>query len=258
MSNEISIPGTLTLGGVTYNVAETPELQSFLQQVSSAEKNKLYSQFNNLKNQVEQLKMVQPVAPQQSAPQSNVPMDINAMLQQQGFVTKNELTAALSEALKPLIDNSNASKEKDLAEYRESLIQQNLATCIPDLVKGNTREEIDKSLQESIRIRKSLPTPENTTIAKQENVEVKPITQTTTAQPQSQNVENNENNNVVAPQTQQQVQVPAQQTPVQTIPTPPATKMPEGGGYVSPMEMTIEEFSKQRDRLLNELRQTIQ
>ena len=56
-----SIPESITINGITYVVRDTPELQKFIQAVSKVEKNKLYSQFDSIKNQLEDLRKIQVV-----------------------------------------------------------------------------------------------------------------------------------------------------------------------------------------------------
>ena len=53
--NTVSIPESITINGVTYVVKDTPELLNFMQTVAKVEKNKLYSQFETLKEQIAKL-----------------------------------------------------------------------------------------------------------------------------------------------------------------------------------------------------------
>ena len=56
--NNVNIPESVTIGGVTYAVKETPELQQFIQDIAKVEKSKLYSQFETLKAQIATLQNV--------------------------------------------------------------------------------------------------------------------------------------------------------------------------------------------------------
>lgn len=158
--NTISIPESVTINGVTYLVSETPELQQFIQAVSKVEKSKLYSQFESLKAQIKDLSGVQVTEDQQK-------LDIEALVKslKESFVTKEDLQESLKvtveEVVRPVLDATKKTQEDELNAYREKLITENAATCIPELVKGNTKEELDAALKESIRLRAAYPSPGN-------------------------------------------------------------------------------------------------
>lgn len=159
--NTISIPESVTINGVTYLVSETPELQQFIQAVSKVEKSKLYSQFESLKEQIKNLGNVQVTEDQQQK------LDIEALVKslKDSFVTKEDLQeslkATVEEVVRPVLDATKKTQEDELNAYREKLITENAATCIPELVKGNTKEELDAALKESIRLRAAYPSPGN-------------------------------------------------------------------------------------------------
>lgn len=159
--NTISIPESVTINGVTYLVSETPELQQFIQAVSKVEKSKLYSQFESLKEQIKNLGNVQVTEDQQQK------LDIEALVKslKDSFVTKDDLRESLKstveEVVRPVLDATKKTQEDELNAYREKLITENAATCIPELVEGNTKEELDAALKESIRLRAAYPPPGN-------------------------------------------------------------------------------------------------
>jgi len=41
----VTIPESITIGGISYVVRDTPELLKFMQAVAKVEKNKMYTQF---------------------------------------------------------------------------------------------------------------------------------------------------------------------------------------------------------------------
>jgi len=228
--NNVSIPESITLGGVTYSVKDTPEIQQFIQAVSRVEKTKLYSQMDSLKQQIAQLGNVQ-IQPNDTQTQALIE-SLKGI-----FATKEDMKVSLEgvvkEVVQPLLSRSEEAHKNELAMYREQLIKQNEATCIPDLVKGNTKEELDASLQESIRLRAAYPAPVGT-----------PTTQAVPANP---------------PAAPQQTQTPAPQTPAPqqpAIPTPPPfpqRQMPEVTGAPNVKSMSMEEFAKQRENLQHQL-----
>lgn len=232
-NNEARIPESITINGVTYKISDTPELKSLISEVSKVEKSKLYTQIEALKKQMDDLKVVE-------VGTSSAPFDENKLLEQlkTAFVTKEDLattiTAAINTAVKPIIQTDAERKEKELNEYREKLIQENLATCIPDLVKGNTIEELNSSLKDSIRIRASYPSA-NT-----------PFTQGKTTDPLIQKQANEQ-----VAQTQQptaEVTVPEKQ------PDPiPRRQTPDISTPTTPKRMTPEEFRKNRQALQEQL-----
>ena len=160
--NTISIPESVTINGVTYLVSETPGLQKFIQDVSKVEKSKLYSQFESLKAQIKDLSGVH-VTEDEQKQQFDVKALVDAL--KDSFVTKEDLKESLKstveEVVRPVLDATKKTQEDELNAYREKLITENSATCIPELVKGNTKEELDAALKESIRLRAAYPSPGN-------------------------------------------------------------------------------------------------
>ena len=237
--NTPSIPESITINGVTYLVKETPELQQFIQSVAKVEKSKLYSQMENLKTQIQNLGNVE------ITPEHKTEFDVNALVEQlKGtFVTADSLKETLSNTIKevvqPVLDATHRSEQNELATYREKLINENAATCIPELVKGNTKEELDAALKESIRLRSAYPAPGTQTPqyngdpnlqkqAEQQQFKAQPTpTPAATPAPQPQNPN------------------PTPQAPA--APRFPAPDASQQGS--SPRQMTMAEFAKQRDAL---------
>lgn len=165
---KVGIPESITIKGVTYSVKDTPELQAFIQEVAKVEKSKLYTQYENLKHQINNLSKVKV---------EGSGFDIDTMVEKlRGtFVTKEDfkeiLPGVLKEVVQPVLTATEQNRQDELKQYREQLIQANLDTCIPELVKGETKEELDASLQESIRIRTSYPSPSTAHIRTDTKVE---------------------------------------------------------------------------------------
>lgn len=155
------IPESVTINGVTYTVKDTPELQQFIQQVAKVEKSKLYTQFENLKSQIANLGKVKI-----TDDASNVDTLVEKL--KGTFVTKQDfqemLPNVIKEVVQPVLTATEQNRQNELSQYRENLIKENIATCIPDLVKGETKEELDKSLAESIRLRAAYPTPSSAAV----------------------------------------------------------------------------------------------
>lgn len=234
---KVGIPESITINGVTYSVKDTPELQQFIQEVAKVEKSKLYTQFENLKAQIASLGKVKVIGDG-----SAFNMDELVEKLKGTFVTKEDLTGTLKETVKevvqPVLEATEQTRKDDLTQYREKLIQDNIATCIPDLVKGETKEDLDASLQESIRIRAAYPTPSSVL---------------------------GEGHKVVDPLIQkQQDELNAARTYTPTLaggtegaPTPPATPRrpsPEVMGPKNIKEMPMTQFANEREKLEAELR----
>ena len=153
----VAIPESIELNGVTYSVKETPELQSFIQEISKVERAKLYSQMDNLKEQINKLSQAD-VTP-------STPLDIDALVKalQRSFVTpeylKEQLKSTMTEVVTPMLKATEENKRAELEAYRQELINKNIAVCIPDLVVGNSKEELDAALQKSIKLRSAYPQP---------------------------------------------------------------------------------------------------
>lgn len=239
VERKVGIPESLTINGVTYVVKDTPELQQFIQEVARVEKSKLYTQFENLKSQIANLSKVRV---------TDNGLDADSLVEKlKGtFITKEDLEKTLpgviKEVVQPVLTATEQNRKNELEQYREKLINENLATCIPDLVKGETKEELDASLQESIRIRAAYPTPSTAHIDPTKHV-TDPLIQ---RQAQEMGA--------------QPIQTPTPQAaPTPTVspsPMPPAAPRrisPEVSGPMNVKQMPMSEFEKQRDALRTQL-----
>lgn len=230
---KVGIPESITINGVTYAVKDTPELQQFIQEVARVEKSKLYSQFESLKSQIANLSNVKV---------SEGSTDIDSIVEKlQGtFVTKKDfqemLPGVLKEVVQPVLAATEQNRQNELKMYRERLISENNATCIPELVKGDTKEELDASLKESIRIRAAYPTPSTAHVDTTKHT-VDPL---------------------IVKQAQEAgaAQTPTPQvapTPAPIPPVAPRRTSPEVTGPTNVKQMPISEFEKQRDALRQQL-----
>lgn len=225
---EARIPESLTINGVTYKVSETPELQNFIQQVAKVEKSKLYSKYEELKTQLDNLK------------NTNIEGvgTINAETLEslkKIFLTKDDLQAfqaSLPDAVKgvvsPLLADVEANHRNEIEAYRQKLITENLDKCIPELVKGETKEELDASLAESIRLRSAYP-----------------------ANPQPRGVVHDP---LIGTQARAAgVTLNPTPTPTPAMPAVPQRPVAQPGNQPSAKGMSMEEFSKNRETLRKQL-----
>lgn len=226
---EARIPESLTINGVTYKVSETPELQSFIQAVAKVEKSKLYSKYDELKAQVENLKNVEIQGI------GTIGAETLETLKKV-FLTKEDFQQMLPETLKgvvnPLLQSVEQNRQNEIEAYRQKLITENVNTCIPDLVKGATKEELDASLKESIRLRAAYPSP--STPAHQ--------------------------GKVTDPLIQEQARAAGatNPTPTPTQPAMPAVPQRPAAQPTNAVEtrgMSMEEFAKNREQLQLQLKQ---
>ena len=231
---KVGIPESITIGGVTYLVKDTPELQQFIQQVSKVEKSKLYTQFENLKAQIANLGKVE-------VKKEDTNFDIEAVVEKlRGtFVTKEDfkemLPNVIKEVVQPVLTATEQNRQNELAQYRERIIQENIATCIPDLVTGDTKEALDASLKESIRIRSAYPSP--STVGIDPNKPVKdPLIEKQMNEQVAQ--EYKSPTPTVAPQPQNPLP-----------PAAPRRPSPEVSQQSNVKQMSMSEFEKQREAL---------
>ena len=233
MENEnrkIGIPESVIINGVAYTVKDTPELQQFVQEVAKVEKSKLYTQFENLKSQIANLGKVKVTGN----------LDADTIVEKLGetFVTKKDFKEMLPEVLKevvqPVLTATEQNQKNELDKYREKIINENLATCIPDLVRGNTKEELDASLKESIKLRANYPSPVHNDTKSAE----------TTASDISSKKQ--------APEASIPQNVTTT-TPVQTPPAAPRRPSLEVSGPQNVKQMPMSEFEKQRETLKQQL-----
>ena len=160
---KVGIPESITIGGVTYTVKDTPELQQFIQEVAKVEKSKLYTQFENLKSQIANLGKVKVTG--------NLDVDTIVDKLKGTFVTKEDfqemLPGVLKEVVQPVLTATEQNRQEDLRQYREKLISENAATCIPELVKGETKEELDALIQKQAQEMGTqiIPTPTSAPIS---------------------------------------------------------------------------------------------
>ena len=236
---KVGIPESITINGVTYTVKDTPELQQFIQEVAKVEKSKLYTQFENLKAQIANLGKVRVTG-------GNLDVDTIVEKLKGTFVTKEDfqemLPGVLKEVVQPVLTATEQNRKNELEQYREKLISENIATCIPELVKGETKEELDASLKESIRIRAAYPTPSTAAIDPTKHV-TDPLIQKQLAEMGGQ-----------PSQTPTPQVAPA--APTVSAPVPPAAPRrpsPEVSGPQNVKQMPMSEFEKQRETLRQEL-----
>lgn len=239
----VGIPESITINGVTYTVKDTPELQKFIQEVAKVEKSKLYTQFENLKAQIANLGKVQVIGGES--------LDVDTIVERlKGtFVTKEDfkeiLPGIVKEVVQPVLTATEQNRQDELNAYREKLISENIATCIPELVKGETKEELDRSLQESIRLRASYPTPSTAHIDPTKPVKdplVEAQMREYGEQPQF----------TPTPQGGAPAPKPAA-NPTSIPPAAPRRPSPEASGPANVKQMPMSEFAKQRDSIKAQL-----
>lgn len=235
---KVGIPESITINGVTYAIKDTPELQQFIQEVAKVEKSKLYTQFENLKAQIANLGRVRVTG-------NSLDVDTIVEKLKGTFVTKEDfqemLPGVLKEVVQPVLTATEQNRKNELEQYREKLIGENIATCIPELVKGETKEELDASLKESIRIRAAYPTPSTAAIDPNKHV-TDPL-----IQKQAQEM-------VGQPLTPTPQAAPAPTAaPTPLPPAAPRRPSPEVSGPQNVKQMPMNEFEKQREALKQQL-----
>lgn len=137
------LPDSITIGENTFVIKDTPELLSLISKIAQNEKSKLYSQIENLKDALAKLDNV------------NVePADFSGIKKE----LMDAMTSKITEIIQPLIEKTRIIETNSIEEYRNKLINDNKDICIPEMVEGKTKEELDAALQRSIEVRKRYPT----------------------------------------------------------------------------------------------------
>lgn len=235
-----SIPESITINGINYVINEHPELIAFMQNVAKVEKDKLYSRFASLQSQVENLKNVRTV---ESGNSGNVTPQAIAEALKGTFITREELQSTLEttvqKVVSPILVSTEQQHAKEIGDYKNSLISANLDKCIPELVIGETKEELDAALRRSIELRSKYPTPSATGLSTRKVTD--PVIAKTSESPEWGN----------PLETRPAVQAPSQ-TPSSMI--PPKRESPEITGNPSPKGMSDEEFAAKRASIEAELR----
>ena len=239
---KVGIPESITINGVTYTVKDTPELQQFIQEVAKVEKSKLYTQFENLKTQIENLRKVQVIGGSEFNSDSLVEKLKGTFVTKEDF--QQMLPGIVKEVVQPVLTATEQNRQDELKQYRDKIISENIATCIPDLVKGETKEELDASLQESIRIRASYPTPSTASIPAEQHVTDPLIAK------QAKEMCNYRPSYTPTPQPTAPV---AQPNPTPTPPPAPRRPSPEASGPENIKQMPMSEFAQKREALQAQL-----
>lgn len=258
-----SIPESLTIGGTVYKVAEHPELKEFIGQIAKVEKSKLYTTIEELRTNINELSKVQVVTPESPAPQAQQPQGLTA--EQIAQI----VSATIQKEIAPLQASIQQTQSETLEEYRERLIKDNEHLCIPEMVKGNSREELLASLQESVAVRNRFSPSEFSKPGGLESQNVPPHVAEAAQQAQTEAVLGQVTQTAPAPQTQPQHVAPVQTAPAQTAPAQTAPVAPTNTQVISPMgapaitednglssvkNMSPEEFAANRKKLEEKLK----
>lgn len=212
-----TIPDVLYINGVAHTVKDNIEIQNFIKSVAKVEKSKLYSQIEQLREQTKKLENVQ-ILPD---PTKAVAPSFDAAEMEKNIAKLVDV--ALEEKLKAI--ETKKTQEQSLNEYRDSIVKENQDKCIPELVKGTTKEELDSSMADSIRLRQSYPSPN--TMPTPTGATIDPL---------------------LAKQFGEQQMIPMEAA-LPKIPNIPAADPSNQGKSVKAMSM--EEFAKQRDNLID-------
>lgn len=141
--NDFKLPETVSIAGTSYLLKDTPELLEFVNTIARGEKNKLYTQINELKEKVNELKGV-------TVTGSELPSNFTEEL-------LSKVRETVQSAVQPLQEKLNRQDVESLDGFKNKLFSENEGRFIPELVKGNTKEELLAAMAESISIRERYP-----------------------------------------------------------------------------------------------------
>lgn len=246
------IPDEITIGENKFKVSETPELLKFMQSVGKVEKAKLYSTIEGLKKQLtESESKINALAQNKtSVPPQEPTINASKIEAKTQGVTKesiktalesvnskteltveniaetmanmfnstleNALPAMFEKYVKPIAEKTSLLERETLTQYREKRLAEVGDTVIPEMVVGDSKEEIEKSIEKASQIRSRYRTQQ------------------------------------VIPQTPAEQKVAEQQAPpappsIPLYPTPEERELNIRG-------MTDEDFAKNRDSLQSKLK----
>lgn len=183
-----------------------------------------------------------------------------------------KIERALSKAISPVIELIESQKAEKVQSYREQKLREFEGQLIPELVTGNSQEEIDASIEKSRQVFARYATPS----APAQPANGQPSAQAAPASPQASSpkpVDQTPGHQAPAqptasPRTQLQFSAPegqavsganpGHQTVADTYvqgqrpadPQPPASSGPEGPTSLDVRNMTMEEFKAKREELL--------
>lgn len=263
-TQRIELPRTITLGGIEYSINDTPELNNLLNLVrrdtSTVEKAKLYNHIEQMKQKMEVLQNAQIIDP--STGNAIDEGKINTLIE-----TKMEgLINQFKGIVQPLVDANNKTEAQTIEQYREKLIRENAGKVVPEMVVGNSVEELDKALVagmaafESVRRTFGVQTQEEILAEQRANNNTNPgqgapQTWTNTPQPaqtQGQPTVNHVGNPVQVSNQPQQAAPQVQATPANltpNFPTSPASNEVTDLPHRTAGQMSMTEFEKEREAL---------
>ena len=257
----VTIPRTINIGGQEFSVADNPELANLVslvrQDTASVEKAKLYPAIDKLKKEVEILTNAEIINPTGNADTQGMEKLISGIVEQKF----NGILDRLDEKLSPLLAASQKSEAATLEAYRNELLSANLGKCVPELVVGNSKEELESALQASVASFNNLKEQFGIKSVEEQLAKTQHTTPTATTP---------------TPATPTTPVTPATTAPVTTtVPASPTTPKPEeakpetivlpsspastavpGTELPNISGMSMEEFSKRREELAKNL-QTI-
>jgi len=256
MAQEEKLPDSIDVDGVKVNL-DHPVIKELLGKVSNVEKKKLYDklgELESLRGEVAELRnfksaedarrtTVPPTAPTQEQPKpttvseeltkSLTPDGMRALLKEAFTV---EFDGRLKESVKPIYEALSLLKKQQVEAYRKDKLVELGDAVIPQLVRGESTEEIDRSIEESKAIRAQYvtnnPPPATPPAAPPVKPEV-PNPQTTTT-----------------PQTPNFPATPPTVPPLVGGGLPSGNPSENGLDAKAVSEMSVEEYAKQREGLL--------
>lgn len=242
--NKSRLPEFITIGDQQFKVSDTPALVELIAAAQRVEKDKLYSTIEKAKREVQALSNAEVVA---TVDTDSIREVIKEVL--------NEYLSPITEKIGEIQRVSTQTMAESLEDYRQRLLKENYGKCIPELVKGNTKEEINESLRKSIEIlSRHLKPHEDTT----------PVNDPLIVQ-QAQQQANGQTVHTAAPQVASVAQ-PVQQNVNQAVPeqvSPPSITVPRVPANEPQLstdikKLSLEEYAKRRESLLNELKMATQ
>lgn len=143
---ENNVSTVIEIDGKSVDLSTIPAFQTMIAKINAQaaqqEKSKVQSQIEKLKKGIETLSKVEI---KEENPSTFDPATFKTEM-------LGEVRTLFEQMISPVLQSATNAEAYTIEAYRNKLIQENQDKCIPELVVGKTREELDAALTASIQV----------------------------------------------------------------------------------------------------------
>jgi hypothetical protein len=251
------MPEVLSFNGQTYRISDHQELKDFVGEVTKhiavTEKTKLYAQLESLREKLATLEVEAKTGV--AIDYNKIQEMISTQLKEQLAVNETNIANKVHNLLAPVVESVKTQNTESLEQFKLKLLNDNKGQCMPELVVGDTKEELIATMEKSKKLYadyagKPPVLPINETYANpNQQVTANPVVNTGN---QTQTLSSNGATNNSVANTQ-----PVQNTPIQTpseMIVPPVNQVIDNAKFPDVRKMGTKEFAQKRESLEAELR----